>query len=199
MHKKAVKRIVRYLKTRRREGIYLRPTDKSFGYWVNADFCGLWNRKNAQDDPSTAKSRTGYVVTYAGCPIVWASKLQTDIALSTTETEYIALSQALREVIPLMHLLREFKNNNFHLGSVQPTVHCRVFEDNAGALELANVPKMRPRTKHINVKYHHFREYVTKGDITVLAVSSEEQVADMLTKPLSNYIFQQLRMKLLGW
>ena len=63
----------------------------------------------AAEDPSTARSRTGYLLTFAKCPIIWASKLQTEYSLSSTESEYIALSTTLCEVIPLMGLLDEFK------------------------------------------------------------------------------------------
>ncbi len=53
------------------------------------------------DDPNTARSRMGYTICYAGCPMMWASKMQTEIALSSTEAEYIALSQSMREVLPI--------------------------------------------------------------------------------------------------
>jgi hypothetical protein len=78
----------------REQGLILDPQDgKSFEVYVAADFCGNWNRATAMNDVSTAKSRTGYMISFYGCPITWASKLQTQIALSTTEAEYIALSQ----------------------------------------------------------------------------------------------------------
>ena len=79
------------------------------------------------------------------------------------------------------------------------TVKCKAFEDNTGALELANVPKMRPRTKHINIKYHHFRHHVDRGDISVQHVGTEEQVADIFTKPLAAELFVKHRKALLGW
>jgi hypothetical protein len=106
-HTEAVTRIVRYLKGTSEDVIIFAPTQHSFEVWVDADFCGLWNRDTAIDDPATAKSRTGLVVTYAGCPITWASQLQTEVAQSTTEAEYIALSTALRSTIPIMRLVRE--------------------------------------------------------------------------------------------
>ena len=73
------------------------------------------------------------------------------------------MSQALRDVIPVMNLIQEMKEKGFHVICVQPNVYCKVFKDNSGALELARLPKLRPRTKHINVCYHHFREHVQKG------------------------------------
>ena len=73
------------------------------------------------------------------------------------------------------------------------------FEDISGALELANVPKMCPRTKHINNKYHHFRDHVRNKQILVKAVDTREQVADYLTKPLPRELFQKHRMALQNW
>ena len=73
---------------------------------VDADFAGSWDAGDAHT-PESVLSRTSYVIMFAGCPISWCSKLQTEIALSTTEAEYIALSQAMREVIPFMTLLEE--------------------------------------------------------------------------------------------
>ncbi len=66
----------------------------------NADFAGNWNKEFAQVDPSTAKSCSGWIVFYAGCPVCWASELQSQVTLSTTEAEYIAMSMVLRDVIP---------------------------------------------------------------------------------------------------
>jgi hypothetical protein len=181
------------------KGLILDPSDHSFDCHVDASFAGDWNQDIAEDEPLTAKSRTGYSISYAGCPLIWASKLQTEIALSTTEAEYIALSQSLREVIPIMNLLKETREQGIDVTPFQPQVHCKVFEDNSGALELAKVPKMRPRTKHINIKYHHFREFVRKGLITVHAIATTEQLADIFTKALPETLFSKLRFSLLGW
>ncbi len=93
----------------------------------------------------------GCIITYAGCPMHWTSKMQTEIALSTTEAEYIALSQSMREVLPIMWLLEEAKQHGVPVLNARPKVHCKVFEDNAGAIEIANVPKMRPRIKHLQM------------------------------------------------
>ena len=99
-HAKAVNHIVRYLIGTKDKGLIMKPQDKSLEVYVDADFAGNWDI-NCTHDPSTAKSCTGYIITYASCPLIWASKLQTEYALSTTESEYYALSTALREAIPL--------------------------------------------------------------------------------------------------
>ena len=80
------------------------------------------------------------MVFYAACPVIWASKLQSQVALSTTEAEYKAMSMALREVIPLMELIKEMGEHKFDIVNTQPYVYCKVFEDNSGALELARLP-----------------------------------------------------------
>jgi hypothetical protein len=78
--------ICRYLVLTREQGIIIDPQDgNSFEVYVDADFFRNWNRSTAMNDISTAMSRTGYIISFAGCPITWASKLQTQIALSTTE------------------------------------------------------------------------------------------------------------------
>ena len=108
-HGEAIIYIVCYLKKTRHLGLKFKPDEsKGFVCYCDADFAGNWNKDFAQRDPSTAKSRSGWVIFYARCPIIWASKLQSQVALSTTEAEYIAMSMALRDVIPIMELMNEF-------------------------------------------------------------------------------------------
>jgi hypothetical protein len=198
-HGKAVKWIGRYLLASKDKGIVLKPKDESFEVYADADFSGNWNREEASDDPDTARSRTGFVIFYAGCPITWQSKLQTEISLSTTESEFVSLSTALRTVIPLIGVAKEMLNLGFNISDTIPTVKCKAFDDNMGAIEIALVPKMRPRTKHINVKYHHFRQYVDNGDILIQHVTSENQVADFLTKMSESTLFHKHCEAVMGW
>jgi hypothetical protein len=136
-------------------------------------------------DPSTTKSKSGWIILYAGCPVSWASQLQSQIVLSTTEAQYITMSQALCDVIPIMSLLQEIREKNFKVIIIEPYVYCKVFEDNAGALELARLPKLYPRTKHINICYHHFCEHVLKGLIKIFPFNTKDQIADALTKAMA--------------
>jgi len=78
-------------------------------------------------------------------------------------------------------------------------LHCTLFEDNNGALELASTPRYRPRTKHIAIKYHHFRERVQNGMIAIKPIDTRQQIADQFTKGLMVGNFEYLRYKLLGW
>ena len=131
--------------------------------------------------------------------MIWKSQLQSEIALSSTESEYIGISYALREVIPIMELLREMKREKFPIFKTKPKICCKVFEDNSGALEMAKNHKYRPRTKHINVKFHHFRDYVTRGDVSIHKIDTKEQLADYMTKPVTQEILEYLRHKVMGW
>lgn len=198
-HEAAVKRICRYLKGTQNEGLLLKPDmSKSFECYVDADWAGNWNQEMA-NDPSCAYSRTGYLITYAGCPIIWGSKVQSLIALSTTEAEYIALSTALREVISMMNLLEELNGMGITIPFSQPKIFCRTFEDNSACIELAKEPKLRPRTKHLAVRLHHFREHVLSGKISIEYVNTKQQLADIFTKPIEAGAFKYLRKKIMGF
>ena len=110
--------------------------------------------------------------------------MQSLIALSTTEAEYIALSTALREVIAIMNLLNEIKGRGFTVYHPTPRIVCKVFEDNQSCIKIATNHKTRPRTKHLSVRLHHFRSHIVDKSITIEHISTKEQVADMFTKPL---------------
>ena len=199
IHAKAIRWLARYLKGTRTEGFILRPdTSKGLEVYVDADFSGNWNKEDNLDRDS-ARSRHGYIIKYMNCPIVWKSQLQHEIALSSCESEYTGLSYALREAIPIMNLLRELQMEGFIAKYQAPQVHCKVFEDNSGALEMANIHKYRPRTKHLNVKLHHFRSYVTNGDIRILPIHTKDQQADYLTKPVTLEVLTKLRRLVMGW
>jgi hypothetical protein len=134
--------------------------------FVDADFAGTWT-PSTSDDPSSVKFRTGYVITLASCPVLWSSKLQSEVALSTTEAEYIALSQSTRDLLPLRSLLLELSTaTKLIVGST--TAHSTIFEDNKGCVELATAPKMRPRTRHIALKDHHFRSHIDNGNLQLV-------------------------------
>ena len=143
------------------------------------------------------------MIKYAGCPVYWQSKLQADISLSTAESEYIAMSQALRETLPIMSLMKEI-NVVFPLHIPEPKFVVKVHEDNQSCIAMASNLKFTSRTKHIAIKYHHFRKHVkttsnSNGFINIVYCPTQEQLADIFTKPTSDEIFWNLRMKLCGW
>ena len=198
-HGNAVKRIGRYLKGTMDQGLIMKPDMKSkLDLHVDADFAGNWDKEIAATDPATAQSRHGYVLRYCGIPLLWASQLQSIIALSTTEAEYIGMSRALQDTLPVLWILQEMHSLGYAVHATKADVHCTVFQDNSGAVEIANNPKYRPRTKHINQRYHFFRSYIGTH-ITVLPISTDDQVADIFTKPLPQEAFIRHRNTLQWW
>ena len=104
---------------------------------------------------------------------------------------------AMRDLIPFIDEVNELTSV---FGETTPNVklHCTLFEDNNGALQLASTPRYRPRTKHIAIKYHHFRERVQDGTISLSAIDTRDQIANQFTKGLITGTFEFLRFKLLG-
>ena len=151
------------------EGISFKP-DGSRGIecYVNADFAGGWDKADL-GNPEAFLSTTGHVLMYDSCPVLFYSKLQIEIALFTTEAEYIALSEATQEIIPLVNLLKEI-NEVFSLNLKEPKFHCKVFEDNNSCIVLTTAQNLLPRTKNIALKYHNFRQFVKNKMIEILEI-----------------------------
>jgi hypothetical protein len=117
-------------------------SSKGFECYCDEDFSGLWNKTLPSVDPSTAKSRSRWIIFYAGCPVSWASELQSQVTLSTMEAEFIAMSQSFHDVLPIMDLVEEMREQDFQGICIKPYVYCKIFEDNSGALKLARLPKL---------------------------------------------------------
>ena len=180
-HENTVKRIVRYLIGTKDEGLYV---GSKMDFWLegyaDADFACLWGIEEPQD-PTCVKSRTGNLIHLGGCPIIWRSKLQTLITVSTMEAEYVALSMCMRELIPLKRIVVDI-SNCLEVDVKFARAKCTVFEDNSSAIQLANVPKMTPRSKDIALHYHFFHAHIRKGSVGVEHIAMDWQIADMLTK-----------------
>ena len=195
-HKQAVLRIGRYLMAND-EGIIFRiRKGQNMELWCDRNFCSNWRAEMAHVNKSTAKSRTRYVSMYVECPVTWASKIQTEVALSMTEAELTAMSDGLRTAIPLMNPIEEMAEKGIGKFYACARVHCKVFEDNAGAMTITTMPKIIPRTKYINGKYWHLREHWDQ--ISIHAVSAKGQIADLLTKPLAENVFRKLKNRIMG-
>ena len=178
--------------------------------YVDSDFMGLYG-KEKRVDPDNVKSRTGFVICVNGCPIIWSSKLQDGVALSTMMAEYYALSTAMREVLPLRSLTKTVAKG---LGISQECVTdfaTTVWEDNNGALTLANLEpgQATPRSKFYDSKVHWFRQHITRDGedvaeerrdgIYVRKIDTKLQKADIFTKCLPREPFEHLRKLLMGW
>ena len=130
--------------------------------YADVYFARLWGHEDPQD-PIFARSRTGFVVSFSNCPLLWVSKIQTEIALSTLHSEYVALSYSVRSLLPLKSLIKEVIDNlGIDSQNLKFVSSSTVYEDNNGAIVVATSPGITPSSKHIAVKYHWFRQHVGK-------------------------------------
>ncbi len=137
-----MKRIVCYLhSTKNKELILVSKKDPRLDMYVEADFAGAYHKDHA-DEPASVFSRTGSLITYAGCPIYWPSKLQREVDLSSNKAEYIALSRSMHNLLAIQALFQEIYDHGFKLELPTLKVHCNVFEENVGVIESANAPKI---------------------------------------------------------
>jgi hypothetical protein len=167
-HYTAAKRILRYLKGTINLGLTYRDTPDSNIFYGYSDAAYA----NADD----LKSTSGYVFLAGEAAITWGSRKQTTIALSSTEAEYIALSESSREIMWLRHLYGE-------LGYVQksPTL---LLGDNDGSIAMARNPQFHKRSKHVDIRWHWVRDLVQDGLVNIQDCRDPEQTADILTKAL---------------
>ncbi|KAI3644889.1 hypothetical protein MP228_011053 [Amoeboaphelidium protococcarum] len=176
-HWTAVKRICKYLKGTSKLGIQLGGEHGTvIQGWSDADWAG---------DIDGRKSTGGYLFKLANSPVSWQSKLQNIVALSSCESEYIALSNSAQEAIWLRRLLQE-------IGWTQDAATL-IHEDNQGAIAVINGNKTHSRTKHIDVRHHFIRTCVRDGHLRVVYCPTDLMLADILTKPLPTQKFLALR------
>ena len=131
---------------------------------------------------------SGYVILLHGGPVAWSTRKQSIIALSTAEAEYIALTAVAREVLYLQALLGEL----YEPVNLPTPINC----DNQSAITLASNGKFHARTKHIDIRFHFVRDCVKNGIFELVYCPTEENVADIFTKPLSRPRHQKLRAML---
>ena len=168
--------------------------------YVDADFAGLYGYENIQD-PDCVRSRSGFAIMLGDSPVSWGSKLQTEVASSTMEAEYIALSNSMKKLIPLRVTYHDLIYA-LDLKVDKSSEITTVFEDNQAALILARLidpPRLTPRSKSIAIKYHWFRQYLKEGEITISAISTDFQKANIFTKPLVQIKFERERQMIMGW
>jgi len=197
-HATAVKTIIRYLKGTRTEGMILRPSNNGLqlDLFVDADFCSL-HRVEDSRNPTSAYSRTGYVIMLSGCPLIWKSQLQTHVSVSTLEAEYCALSFALKTLLPMKRLLLELMDALQVDDELSTSVQARAFEDNQGALILARDQRLTNRTKYLLCHWHWFWQHA--GEFSLHKIGSKDQRADYFTKPLPRDAFEHNRLLVQGW
>ena len=167
-HWEAVKWLLRYLKGTSKIALCFRKKDVILEGFSDADLGGCLD---------TRKSTTGYIFTLGGTAVSWMSRLQKSVALSTTEAEYMAISEASKEMIWLKNFLEE-------LGKKQ--ADNALYSDSQSAIHLAKNPVFHARTKHIQLRYHFTRELISNGTLSLKKILGSKNPADMLTKVVTN-------------
>jgi hypothetical protein len=165
VHINAVKRLLRYLKGSKGSHLKFTPTGQRLLGFVDADWAG---------DTTTRRSTTGYIFTLGGQPISWNSRQQPTVALSSCEAEYMALSEATKEMLFLQTLCKTL--------SVHQEINNTIFTDNLGAIALTKGQShSHQRSKHIDIRYHFIREQTT---VIYDHINGKENPADVMTKGL---------------
>ena len=187
------------MKTTRDKGLILKPNKSlTLDAYVDADFAGLYGHEDPKD-PVSVKSRSGFIITVSGCPVVWKSKLQSLVALSSTESELNSITDMMKVLIPLQMLLREMSTflglKRTYLASVKSTV----WEDNNGAIAISNNRQMTPRSKWYAIRLFWWKSHAERKDIDIKRIDTDNQLADPFTKSLPKDKFEELRRPVMGW
>ncbi|GKB47882.1 hypothetical protein Tco_0898635 [Tanacetum coccineum] len=178
-HLEAVKRIFRYIKGTSHLGLWY-PKETGIETIVYAD-------SDHVEDYVNRKSTSG-VCTFMGCCLTsWFSKKQTSLAISTTKAEYVSAEKSYQQALWMKQALVD---DDINLDGIP------VLCDNKGAIDLSKNPVHKSRTKHIEIRHHFLRDNVQKGNISIEKVSSEDNIADILTKPLKRESFNLLTLGL---
>ena len=190
-HWSAVKRILRYLQGTVSYGLLIKQesatllhayTDSTYTP-LNAFFDADWD-----GCPDDRRSTGGYAICLGSNLVSWCARKQKTVSRSSTESEYKALADAVAELIWLQALLRELRVST----PSAPILWC----DNLGATYLTVNHVFHARTKHVEIDFHFVREKVARRQLTVQHISTDDQIADIFTKPLFSHRFLFLRDKL---
>uniref|UniRef100_A0AAV1UZ30 Uncharacterized protein n=1 Tax=Peronospora matthiolae TaxID=2874970 RepID=A0AAV1UZ30_9STRA len=168
-HRMAVKRILRYFQGTKSHGICFKSDDK-------IDFCG-YSDADWAGDHADRKSTSGYAFILMGAPVSWGSIKQSSVSLSTNEAEYIALSLTIQEG-KWVHV------RDSGCRRVKSGPELKIMEDNQSCIKMTNNPVNHGRAKHVDIKYHHIRDEVKRGDVTLNYCETTIMLADIMTKGL---------------
>lgn len=174
-HWTAAKRVLRYLKGTIDLCIRYRPSNEKLKGYVDAD----WG--NNLDD---RRSFTGFVFCLNGGPVSWESKKQRTVALSSTEAEFMAMTEAIKETIYFRRIFEEI--------GLKDLTDITIYNDNMGAIKLAENSVFHNRSKHIDIRFHFIREAVNEGLVRVEHLGTNWMIADILTKGLAGPRLREL-------
>ena len=176
-HMKEMMRVIKYVLDTRNQGLRMVPNEAK-----------VWELKALSDsdfatDKETRVSVTGYVIYFLGIPIAWRSRGQKSVTLSTSEAEYVALSEVVKEIKFILQVLGSM--------DVKAQLPINVHVDNVGAIFMANNQTSSDRTKHVDVRYHFVREFIEDGIVKIRFVRSKDNDADLFTKNVSGELYNK--------
>lgn len=171
-------RIVKYLKSTKDEKLYMFDSQNSTPLTAYAD-------SDWAEDRETRKSVSGVLCKVFGASISWSSRKQDIVSTSTTEAEFYALSEAVKEIQWLKNILNDF--------NIDVSLPITINSDNQSTIKMIENSKFSSRTKHIDVRLHFVRECVSTKKILLKYCASEDNIADLLTKPLAGVRMKFLR------
>ncbi|KAI0493009.1 hypothetical protein KFK09_027285 [Dendrobium nobile] len=178
-HTVLLKKLIRYIKGTIGFGLPITRSNLLLRTFSDADWAS---------DPLTRKSTSGFCTFLGDTLVSWTVKKQPTVSRSSTESEYRALASATADTIWIKRLLADFRI--VHNSPVD------IFCDNTSTIALANNPVFHARSKHIEIDQSFVRDHIQMGTIRLMSISTVDQVADILTKPLATTRFQLLRSKL---
>jgi hypothetical protein len=174
---KEMQRLLKFVFDTQNYGLKIKPVIDNNDKW----YIKLYTDSDWAGDKENRRSVTGYIMFLCSVPIVWKSKLQKTVSLSSTEAEYYALSEAAKEVKFFIQVLVSI--------NIQVKLPVVVHVDNVGAIFMSENVNATSRTKHIDARYHFIREYIEDGYIKVIFVKSEDNQADIFTKNVNGDIY----------
>uniref|UniRef100_A0A1J3JFK8 Retrovirus-related Pol polyprotein from transposon TNT 1-94 n=1 Tax=Noccaea caerulescens TaxID=107243 RepID=A0A1J3JFK8_NOCCA len=160
--------------------MYTRDGEENMTAYTDSDFAG---------DIDSGRSTSGYVFLMSNAAVAWSSKKQAVGTLSTTEAEYVAASFCATQCLWMKKIVICFSQEEEEC----VTIIC----DNSSSIKLSKNPVLHGRTKHIKVRFHFLRDLVKEEEVSLVYCGTEDQIADIMTKPLKLDTFLKLR-KMLG-
>ena len=181
---KELKRVIKFVLDTRMLGLKLIPKLNDNGNWSIV----AYSDSDYAKDPTTRKSVTGFIIYFCGVPVSWTSKGQKSVSLSSSEAEYIALSETAKEIRFLYQLLTEM--------GIEVELPIVVRVDNIGAIFMAENIAVSPKTKHVDIRYRFVNDMVSERFLEVIFVGSLENDADLFTKNVKGEIYEKHSSKI---
>jgi hypothetical protein len=177
-HVKSLMRAIKFVLDTKEKGLVMEPDFKNFK-WVIESYCD----SDYSGDRETRKSVTGYIIYLIGAAIAWKSRGQKSVSLSSTEAEYISISEVCTDIMFIKGIL-EFLGIKVELPII-------VHVDNIGAIYMSNNATTSTRTKHVDVRYHYVKEYIEDGIVKIIFVRSKDNKSDIFTKNTNQEIYER--------